>query len=383
MLFCSADKMTKSIFREKGGYMKACISFLEAEGTSYQIGLTIGTEAAAQVHNCIRSYRDQFAAVAELAWDEAKRLALQYRAVIARYNPDYIDEMQGIADGAGVTFDDILLLNCRSEVVLRGFSDAVPDGCTAMAATPSKTDGRSTLIGQNWDWKMSQRESMILVKIRQTASGRPDLLLLTEAGIIGKYGMNSAGMGFCFNALATDDFPEGALPLHIACRGAMDSRNLTEAISKVGGQQLGCAVNFLFASRDGIAVDVEVSNDDFDVLYPQDGILVHANHFRSLRLPRYPFRDTAKKKWPDTFIRCGRAEELIRSVKGGVTVRDFMRIFADHGDYPASICHHEDPATPAYARVGTVMSFVMDLERMEMHLCMGAPCEQPFERYPF
>lgn len=383
MLFCSADKMAKSIFREKGGYMKACIPFLEAEGTSYQIGLTIGTEAAAQVHNCIRSYRDQFAAVAGLAWDEAKRLAQQYRAVIARYNPDYIEEIQGIADGAGVTFDDILLLNCRSEVVLRGFADAVPDGCTAVAATPSKTDGHSTLIGQNWDWKMSQRESMILVKIRQTASGRPDLLLLTEAGIIGKYGMNSAGLGFCFNALATDDFPEGALPLHIACRGAMDSRNLTEAISKVGGQQLGCAVNFLFASRDGIAVDVEVSNDDFDVLYPQDGILVHANHFRSLRLPRYPFRDTAKKKWPDTFIRCGRAEELIRSVKGGVTVRDFMRVFADHADYPASICHHEDPAAPAYARVGTVMSFVMDLERMEMHLCMGAPCEQPFERYPF
>ena len=363
--------------------MKDCIPFLEAEGTSYQIGLTIGTEAAAQVHNCIQSYRDQFAAVAGLTWDEAKRMAQQYRAVIAQYNPDYLDEMQGIADGAGVTFDDILLLNCRSEVVLRGFADAVPDGCTAMAATPCQTDGHRTLIGENWDWKLSQRESMILVKIKQTASGRPDLLLLTEAGIIGKYGMNSAGLGFCFNALATDDFPEGALPLHIACRGAMESRNLSEAIGKVTGRQLGCAVNFLFASRDGIAVDVEVSNDAFDVLYPQEGILAHTNHFRSLRLPRYPFRDTAKKKWPDTFIRCGRAEELIRAVKGGVTVQDFMRVFADHADYPASICHHEDPTAPAYARVGTVMSFVMDLDRMELHLCMGSPCEQPFERYSF
>ena len=363
--------------------MNTCISYFEAEGSSYQIGLTIGREAAAQVRNCIQSYRDQFAAVAGLAWDEAKGLARQYRPVIAKYNPDYIDEMQGIADGAGVSFDDILLLNCRSEVVLRGFADTKPDGCTAMAATPSKTDGHSTLIGQNWDWKMSQLKSMILVKIRQTVSGRPDLLLLTEAGIIGKYGMNSAGLGFCFNALATDDFPEGALPLHIACRGAMDSRNLTEAIGRVGGQQLGCAVNFLFASRDGIAVDVEVSNDDFDVLYPQDGILVHTNHFRSLRLPRYPFRDTAKKKWPDTFIRCGRAEELIRAVGSGVAAEDFMRVFADHADYPTSICHHEDPDAPAHARVGTVMSFVMDLEKREMHLCMGAPCENSFVPYAF
>ena len=68
MLFCSADKMAKLIFRKKGGYMKACIPFLEAEGTSYQVGLTIGTEAAVQVHNCIRSYRDQFAAVAGLSY---------------------------------------------------------------------------------------------------------------------------------------------------------------------------------------------------------------------------------------------------------------------------------------------------------------------------
>ena len=51
--------------------MNTCISYFEAEGSSYQIGLTIGREAAAQVRNCIQSYRDQFAAVAGLAWDEA------------------------------------------------------------------------------------------------------------------------------------------------------------------------------------------------------------------------------------------------------------------------------------------------------------------------
>lgn len=224
---------------------------------------------------------------------------------------------------------------------------------------------------------------MIIVKIRQTANDKPNLVLLTEAGIIGKYGMNSAGLGFCFNAMATNDFPHGALPLHIALRGAMDSQNLCEAITRVSRYQLGCAVNFLFASRDGVAVDVEVSNDDFDVLYPQDHIIAHTNHFCSLRLPRHPFKDTAKGKWPDSFIRLGRANEMIRSVKDPVTVQDFQKIFADHTDYPTSICHHEDPRDPIHARLGTVTSFIMDLYRFEMYVCLGSPCEKRYEIYKF
>lgn len=362
---------------------KNCIPVFEAEGTNYEIGFAVGSKAKKQVLTCIQSYKDQFEAFVGLPWDKAKQLAQQYKPIIEEYNHDYIDEMQGIADGAGVTFDDILLLNCRSEVVLRNAEDATPDGCTAIAVTPERTRDGGTLLGQNWDWKPSQRDAMIIVKIKQTANDRPNLVLLTEAGIIGKYGMNSAGLGFCFNAMAVNDFPHGALPLHIALRGAMDSQNLCEAITSVTKKQLGCAVNFLIASRDGEAVDIEVSNDDFDVLYPQDSIIVHTNHFRSLRLPRYPYKDTSKAKWPDTFIRCGRAEKLARAINGGICVKDFQKIFADHADYPTSICHHEDPRDPVHARLGTVTSFIMDLYRLEMHVCLGAPCEKRYELYKF
>ena len=122
---------------------------------------------------------------------------------------------------------------------------------------------------------------------------------------------------------------------------------------------------------------------DTAVLYPEDGIITHANHFRSLRLPRYPYKDMSKYKWPDTFIRNGRAEELMRDIKGAVSMRNFERVFADHADYPTSICHHEDPRDPRHARLGTVISFVMNLNTREMHICKGAPCETPFEVYRF
>lgn len=356
---------------------------IEVEGNNYEIGLGIGTKAKKQVLNCIQSYKDMFEAFVGIKWDCAKELAQQYKDIIAAYNPDYIEEMRGIADGAGVEFDDILLLNCRSEVVLRNAADAQPDGCTAIAVTPERTGGFSTLIGQNWDWKSSQRDAAIIVKIRQTANDRPNLLLLTEAGIIGKYGLNSAGLGFCFNAMSVNDFPVGGLPLHIALRGAMDSQTLCEAMLNATRMQLGCAVNFMFASRDGEAVDIEVANTDFDVLYPQDSIVVHTNHFKSPRLPRDPYKETSKAKWPDTFIRAGRAEKRIRAVKGDINVKDFMNIFGDHADFPTSICHHEDPRDPIHNRLCTVFSFVIDLYKMEMHACLGLPCNTRYNIYTF
>ena len=47
------------------------------------------------------------------------------------YRPDLIDEMKGIAEGAGVPFDVILTLNCRSEVMFAK-SEAPADECSVI-----------------------------------------------------------------------------------------------------------------------------------------------------------------------------------------------------------------------------------------------------------
>lgn len=58
---------------------------------------------------------------------------------------------------------------------------------------------------------------MVMMKIRQK-NGKPDIFMVTEAGIIGKTGFNSAGICLYLNALSTNQAPKG-LPLHLAMRG--------------------------------------------------------------------------------------------------------------------------------------------------------------------
>mgnify|MGYP002115340558 CR=1 FL=1 len=69
---------------------------------------------------------------------------------------------------------------------------------------------------------------MIMMKITQK-NGRPTIFMVTEAGIIGKTGFNSAGVGLYLNALSTDQAPKG-LPLHMAMRGSQGSYQISAGL---------------------------------------------------------------------------------------------------------------------------------------------------------
>lgn len=265
--------------------------FYEVSGSPYEIGFQEGSHFRAQVGESIRCYREMFMDYAQLSWERAKALSRRFIPVIEAYQPDYLAEMQGLTDGAQFSFEDILALNCRSELVFAGKELAAESGgCTSIGVSAERGRGGDAYLAHNWDWKTSQRRAMIMVKLRQT-QGRPDVFLVTEAGIIGKTGFNSAGLGLYLNALATNQAPQG-LPLHMAMRAILDCRTLAEAIRAATLMPLGCCANFMLGHRNGECVDLEIENEDFDVLYPREGLIVHTNHFLSPRLPLPPRKDT-------------------------------------------------------------------------------------------
>ncbi|MDO4290784.1 MAG: C45 family peptidase [Eggerthellaceae bacterium] len=353
------------------------IPFAELSGTPYEIGFAHGSAFRAQVAASLSCYRHMFADYAGLEWARACELAGRWLSSIEAYEPRYVEEMRGLAEGAGVAFEEILVLNCRSELVFVGAeADKADGGCTAIGVAAERARGGNVLLAQNWDWKSTQRDAMVALRIRQ--QGVPDVLMVTEAGIIGKVGMNAEGVGVCLNALSTDRVPQG-LPLHIALRGVLESATIADAIAAATRMPLGCCANFMIAHGTGEVVDIELDGDDFDVLYPTDGLCVHANHFVSPRLPRVGERDTLKFKVPDTFIRRGRAEKLLRGVSGPINASDVKRVLCDHAEWPSAICRHDDVTKPEGLRMATVFSLIMDVSCRRMLLCFGSPCEQDYQ----
>ena len=354
--------------------------YVEIEGTPFEIGFQHGELFKDKILNSIQCYKEMFMDYSNLEWSRAKKLSTRVVEVIRDYNPDYLEEIRGVAEGSGLDFEDILALNCRSELVFVGNElDKADGGCTSIGISSDAGAGGDAFLAHNWDWKTSQRESMIMMKITQK-NGRPTIFMVTEAGIIGKTGFNSAGVGLYLNALSTDQAPKG-LPLHMAMRGILDCETLAEAVKAATRFQLGCCANFMIGHKNGECVDIEIENEEFDMLYPKDGIIVHTNHFISSRLPILPRKDMGKRKFTDSFVRLGRADKLLRKKGSEISEEDIKAVLTDHVEYPSSICRHDDEKLEKGLRMGTVFSMIINLTKGEILFCKGNPCELEYEKY--
>ena len=123
-------------------------------GTPAERGRQYGRLAASRIVRAIDAYRDLFEHRAGLQWDEALAHARTFVQPIGDFASDSLAEMHGIADGAGVPFDAVLALNCRSELMFaaaRSRGETPPSECTSFAATPEATADGHMLLGQNWD----------------------------------------------------------------------------------------------------------------------------------------------------------------------------------------------------------------------------------------
>ncbi|WP_245804703.1 C45 family autoproteolytic acyltransferase/hydolase [Halobacillus hunanensis] len=354
---------------------------LVLQGTPKEIGRQHGSQGKAEVLKSLQTYEKLFHGYKGISWEEAKTLAREHLPAIERYDRELIEEMEGVAEGAGVEFDDILALNARSEIALANYKGAsFSDGCTAIAVTaPLITE---TIIGQNWDWKPDQKQSLLLLEIHNQS--KPVITMVTEGGIIGKIGFNSAGIGLCFNALLTDK-KSNEIPIHLGLRGVLNSSSLHEAISKIKGGQIAAAASFIVGIDEGngkgMALNVEVSPLGIDMVGGEGGKLVHTNHLISPIL-KQKLTDTSEFVFDDSMIRKKRAEQLINTRIARQQPIDeavFREWFSDSFNAPNSIDHFENIRAPEHRRMETVFSIIMNLSQRKVWLCEGHPSKEKFE----
>ena len=347
---------------------------INAEGTPFEIGYAHGSLGKEYIARSIDCYKAMFYDYSGITWDKAKAFSLTFIPTIEKYDPDIMAEIRGIAEGSGFELGEILALNTRSEIVLQSgqIDSALMDGCSALGFTPAKTEDGCAWIGQDWDWKHEAGEALILLRIKR--SGKPNILMITEAGIVGKIGMNSCGIGVCLNALGSDKQYQGeTIPLHIALRGVLDSRSLSEAIGNAGRFPLACCANFLIGSSTGQIITVEIGPGDIDVIYAEKGYVIHTNHFYGPRMVN--IRDTGRISFPDSYLRLGRLGDMIRErADKKISYSDIREMLSDHVGRPDSICRHPDLNDPEEMRIETLFSVIMNLSEGKMYYTPGNPC---------
>jgi len=297
--------------------------------------------------------------------------------------------MEGVALGSRTRLVEITALNVRYELMYSQFAKIglkpTPrvDGCTAFGAMPEATVNRHLMMAENWDW-IPQVEGLFL-KIRPTAG--PDVLCFTEAGVVGgKIGMNSEGIGLVINGLISnkDDWERLRKPFHVRCSEILESRTLSQAISRITRGERSCSANFLVGQQTklgvGKIVDVESAPEATSALSPEDGVLAHTNHFSSPeKLGVKQVVDEERKSTLHRFARISRLLRDMRSGDGKLSMTKVEEMLRDHDGKPESVCRHENQSFPLDERYRTVVSVVMDLYTGQLQTTLGSPCEREYQ----
>ena len=340
------------------------------KGSARERGIAHGTAAADKITISLDLYAGLFQVYAGLTWDEAKKKALRFEKFIADYFPDALEEMRGIAEGCGCTYEDILALNCRSELMF-----ALPDGCSTVGFPPEATGGK-TILAQTWDWLSPCRPATVILEVHQDPL--PTILTVSEAGMVGGKGLNSSGIGVCLNALSVGRGQMG-VPLHILYRGILNSRTISDALGMLTTHPRAGAGAFTIGSAAGFVMTFEYTPDNFDVLMSEGEPLCHANHYLS---PLFVKEDTLRTTLSCTYPRYNMLRRLSKKyAPGRITIENLWEIFTNHSNYPDSVCSHEDPKDEALSRFCTIYATALDLNEKALWVTNANPCEE--KAYPF
>jgi isopenicillin-N N-acyltransferase-like protein len=360
---------------------------IEISGPPYERGRQYGLQAASEIRRGIAHYESQVSGF-QLGDGDLARIVAMYLPTIETFEPRFVDEMRGIAHGAGVEFHQIVMLNARTEVLklaanpdlLREFRSVVAlDGCTSIVVEPEAAAEGRLIHAHNWDWKVESAEASVVLRIRNDDG--PDILTFTEAGALGRFGFNASGIAITANYLESDrDYKQVGVPLAVIRRKVLEQTHLAQAIRTVCVTPKSGSNNIAVSHSDGgMVFDFECAPDEAFEVEPQAGVLVHANHWRSATA-MVKLREEGLGATPDSLCRERRARKLLAAKVGRLTVDDVKGVLLDDWGTPWSICR-PPRASSSTNLSATVITLVMQPSLGVMEIAVLPAIDPTFSLY--
>ena len=339
-----------------------------AGDTPYECGRQYGQQAQEKIRAGVEVYRDFFGKTSGQTWPEIKKYAASYLPLLEETMPLVVQEAQGIAEGAQIGMDELMVLKCRYEIS----KFPKPAECTTAVVLPEASAHGGTYLIKNWDYKQAVMDNIVILHIEQKDGTR--ILGLAEAGQMLREGFNSHGIGLCNNMIQSvrDSWGIG-VPVTFLRRAVLACDDFEKARDMLLHAKRCVSNNMLLASGNGCAVDIEAYPNGANVLAPSGGILTHANHFV---VHQYLDSRVGPKN------RDLRLEELLRKRAGQIDVPYIMECMKDHEYYPESICAH-NTSLPGREMIDfmTVASIIVDFKHQKAFICAGPPCEGEYQAY--
>ncbi|NUX53320.1 C45 family autoproteolytic acyltransferase/hydolase [Paraburkholderia youngii] len=304
----------------------SAIGFIEISGSPFDAGEALGRFGALAVHRHL---------VQSAAWRDVMQwrgtpLAAALSAHTQQRFPRIWAELQGLADGLEVPFDDVFLWNCRGDLWA-----ASPDGCTTVQL-PS-VDGKRISHNEDGDPGFAGHCAIAACRI----DGSPGFAAFVYPGSLPghTFAVTDAGLAVTVNNLRVRQ-TEAGVPRMVLTRALLDARDLDAAVAVVRDNPRAGGFHLTLAHQASAPLlSVEYSAHGCSVQEITQPSL-HANH-----AIHPPMRGFAQLVTDSSRSRQARGDLMLRDAREAGHAPEPLAILADTHDSSLPI-YRADPADP-------------------------------------
>jgi isopenicillin-N N-acyltransferase-like protein len=352
------------------------LRIVDLEGTPYQMGKVHGRTLKTEIRELLKRWKEDLEKTYRVTSDVFIKNLLKktdFQPAIERWTPGLLDEVRGIADGAGVDFDTMYVYQLIDEIWAMD-ADLGLSKCTSIAA--GKRNGNPVYVAQTLDIPTFYHGFQTVLRIRDK---REDLetLVFTIPGVVAANGLNSRSVAVCVNAVTQLAYSPKGLPVAFVVRGILRQRSYGQAVKFLQDIQPAAPQNYVIGGP-ADAASFERSAGKMSGFLPFEGaeFTYHTNHplLNDDFNPRFPEslkrREMTLEKYRTL---CPRFNFLGRVLKDNSAVIDLAGLMALFQNRASGINNAE-----TYGCTIMVLG-----ENPELHISPGRPDEEPFQVLAF
>lgn len=370
------------------------LSVIDLKGSPRDRGRIHGEELRHDIHRILQKKSAARVATrgddAERHWHAFKQYQ-NFQGAVERWTPDLMQEVRGIAEGAGISFETAFLLQLMDEEwvfdTYHGRKPQAPDKCTSFAAIGENC--KPTYSGQNMDITGYAEGHQVLFRISYADSDMQSYVY-THAGLIALNGMNSSPLGLCCNTLIRLAPCNDGLPIAFIARSILEKTSFADAVAFIKKIKRASGQNFIISTIDRIGCFECSANEVVEFKGREDGHRVcHTNHTLANK-DTGPFEDLIKTHNKSSWARNLANSHSRYSSIAGRLVHNSDTVSLEK--IKAALCAKDDPFYPVslefkplteYNVIGfTAGSMIYELNGSpKLHLASGPPSITAFRTF--
>lgn len=355
------------------------LTIVELEGTPYERGWQHGKSLKEDIHALVDLWKNDIEQKYKIESDVFIKKFLEYTdfpAAIKRWTPGLLEEVRGIADGAGLDYDTVFAFQLVDEMWVMGAEalgrepSPASDHCTTIGI--QKSQHRPSTVSQTLDIPTFYHGFQTLLRIKEAESGL-QTMLFTFPGFIAANGLNSSSIAVVVNAVQQLEHSRYGLPVAFVIRGILQKKTYKEAVKFIHTITCGAPQNYMIGGPEKVgSFECSASHVEEFSPYPGAGFTYHTNHplknrhFTPQLLARFKSRNIDPREY--TF-KCQRFEALQRILKNNdvaISIEKLKEIFSDR-------------ETMINNRSTFGVTIMVLTDSPKLHISPGRPDEVPYQ----